>query len=99
MTLRRSTYNAAQRAKREEGECAEMPRVFRVSNGLGWEKISFARSHRQHAEQQVLPLNDLRPHDEASTCWCGPVEYEPGVWGHFALDGRDRAERGEVAIQ
>lgn len=99
MTLRRAHYNAVQRGRREFGQCAETPPRFRVSNGLGWELISFTRSHRQHAEQQVLPIDDLRPHEETRDCWCRPVEYEPGIWGHFALDERDLAERGEVLVQ
>jgi len=100
VTLRRSLYNAAQRARRLEGErCEETPPIFRVSNDLGWERVGFTWRHRQAGEQHVVPLNDYRPHAESRDCWCCPVEYEPDVWGHYALDGRDAAERGEVAIQ
>lgn len=99
MMLRRSLYNAAQRARCELGECAEVLPIFRIGNDLGWERISFRHTHRQYAEQHVLPINDLHPHDVALGCWCNPMEYGPGVWGHYALDECDRAENGEVAIQ
>lgn len=99
MTLRRSLYNAAQRAARELGQCASVPPIFRHSNQLGWERIGFTYLHRQCGEQHIIPCNDLRPHEETHDCWCGPVEYELGVWGHCALDGRDLAELGERRVQ
>lgn len=42
----------------------------------------------------VTPIDDLRPHEDASTCWCKPKENEPGVWTHNALDGRESYENG-----
>jgi hypothetical protein len=53
----------------------------------------------------VLPIGDLRPHEETRTCWCRPwVWHDPdtidvdvaGVGGlliiHHAADGRDLIE-------
>lgn len=99
ISLRRTAYNAARRAERAVGLCASVPFIFRASNQLGWERVGFYYTHRQHGEQHVLPLNDLRPHEELTTCWCGPVEYEPGTWGHYALDQRELVEQGDRMIQ
>ena len=50
----------------------------------------------------VLPVNDLRAHDETATCWCEPNVLDEGdddagnparVIVHAALDGRERHER------
>jgi len=44
----------------------------------------------------VLPLNDLREHDETRTCWCQPkVERVDGgvVVTHQSADGRELVER------
>lgn len=48
-------------------------------------------------ETHVLPVDDLRPHDFTSQCWCRPVEVddEPDVWAHNSLDGREDYESGE----
>jgi hypothetical protein len=45
----------------------------------------------------VVPLNDLRPHDSLSTCWCKPVQdiQEPTVWIHNSMDRREHSiEKG-----
>ena len=48
-------------------------------------------------EIHVTPMDDLRPHDFTSTCWCRPQEdaEEPGMWTHNSLDGREAYETGE----
>lgn len=47
-------------------------------------------------EFHVLPLNDLREHDEHRGCWCEPdATQEPDadvVVVHHALDGRELVE-------
>lgn len=43
----------------------------------------------------VIPIADLREHDEHSDCWCGPeVQLVDHDWvlTHHALDGREHAE-------
>lgn len=45
----------------------------------------------------VVPMDDLRPHESKSTCWCNPVPdvEEPAVWIHNSLDGREHTiEKG-----
>jgi hypothetical protein len=47
----------------------------------------------------VVPLNDLRDHDSAATCWCHPTqdEEEPLVWVHHSMDGRENTiEKGNL---
>jgi len=45
--------------------------------------------------EHVIPLDDLRPHEESSECWCAPFDDE-GVWVHNSMDKREFAERGEI---
>lgn len=45
-------------------------------------------------ERHVLPIGDLRPHEESPRCWCRPFDDE-GVWVHNSLDRREFVERGE----
>ena len=42
----------------------------------------------------VVPIKDLAEHTP-SGCWCSPVQEETGYIVHFALDERDKFERGE----
>lgn len=42
----------------------------------------------------VLPINDLREHDETSQCWCKPI-YDEGIYIHNSMDGREKFETGE----
>jgi len=43
----------------------------------------------------VVPIDDLRPHEIASSwCWCRPFEDE-GVIVHNSMDQRELFERGE----
>lgn len=48
------------------------------------------------AEDHVVPIDDLREHDEKITCWCCPKRdtEEPLVVLHNALDGREEFEQG-----
>ena len=48
-------------------------------------------------EIHVAPMDDLRPHDFTSKCWCRPVEdmEHVDVWTHNSLDGREAYETGE----
>lgn len=45
----------------------------------------------------VLPLNDLREHQEDVACWCKPKPdaEDERVIVHNAADGRESFERGE----
>ncbi len=47
---------------------------------------------------EVVPRADLRPHVSGMVCWCKPMDDE-GVIVHNALDGRERLERKEQAVQ
>lgn len=50
-------------------------------------------------EIHAVPIDDLRPHEPASTCWCHPVEdAEPCSWAHNSLDGRDAYEDGTMQL-
>jgi hypothetical protein len=46
----------------------------------------------------ILPVGDLRNHDEARSCWCGPqIEQDDnGRWlvvVHHSMDGRELIEQ------
>ena len=42
----------------------------------------------------ILPINDLREHEESESCWCKP-EVDEGVIIHNSMDGREEYETGE----
>lgn len=46
----------------------------------------------------VMPLEDLRDHWPAKTCWCHPEDDELDEYGcvvmHQSMDGRERHESG-----
>lgn len=47
----------------------------------------------------IVPLNDLREHDSARSCWCKPVQddEEPTVWVHPSMDRRENTkEEGKL---
>lgn len=46
----------------------------------------------------VIPLNDLREHEESAGCWCEPVVNDDGVLVHNAADKRELYERGERKV-
>ena len=48
-----------------------------------------------HERLHVVPIDDLREHEPHAECWCSPVQEEAGYIVHFALDERDKFERGE----
>lgn len=52
------------------------------------------------AAQHLVPIDDLRPHDLTTRCWCRPIEddEEPDLWAHNALDEREAHEDGRRAI-
>ncbi len=43
----------------------------------------------------VVPVGDLREHDDSTECWCRPEEKHPLVWVHNSMDGREAFETGE----
>lgn len=46
----------------------------------------------------VIPLDDLKEHDDNAGCWCGPEveeEDEGRVIVHHSMDGREAFENGE----
>lgn len=47
----------------------------------------------QPVQVHVMPVNDLRPHDESLQCWCRPVD-DAGVVVHNSMDGREDFEEG-----
>lgn len=97
MTLKRTLYNARRRGGSPVYH-ARVPAVFRLQNNLGWERIGFYHTHPQYAQLHVIPLNDLRPHDDVPTCWCVPY-LDEDVYVHNALDRREEVEFGERMIQ
>jgi hypothetical protein len=40
----------------------------------------------------VVPLNDIREHEDSSDCWCKP-NLDEGVWIHNSMDGREFLEQ------
>ncbi len=45
----------------------------------------------------VVPLGDLREHDDSAECWCRPTIDDEGVCIHNSLDGRELTrEKGIV---
>ena len=57
---------------------------------MHWRNIYLQDQHVVH----VLPLDDLRPHEELTECWCRP-RLDEGVCVHNALDQRESYETGE----
>jgi hypothetical protein len=43
----------------------------------------------------VIPIDDLRAHEEVDDCWCKPHVDEQGVCVHHAMDGRVEYETDE----
>ncbi len=49
----------------------------------------------------IVPLDDLRDHDENIDCWCCPRVEEEGAGLmviHNAMDGREKYETGEQRL-
>lgn len=57
---------------------------------MSWLAIAF-----YDADPVVIPLDDLRPHERATQCWCDPT-YDDGVWVHHAMDRREDYEDGKT---
>lgn len=48
------------------------------------------------ADLHILPIADLREHEESRTCWCDPKlerEEDTVLVIHHALDGRELVEQ------
>lgn len=63
----------------------------------GWNVIPVegdVRTDRVH----VVPIDDLREHYLAPTCWCRPRQdaEEPSVFVHDSMDGRESHEQGRA---
>lgn len=48
------------------------------------------------ADVHVMPVNDLREHDESRDCWCKPTQDsdEPSMYVHHSMDRREEYEQG-----
>lgn len=48
------------------------------------------------SDLHVIPINDLRDHDETPECWCRPRrdDDEPSVIVHNSMDQRETHEAG-----
>jgi hypothetical protein len=46
-------------------------------------------------QTHVTPIDDLRPHDFDSECWCKPTDDE-GIWVHHSMDRREEYEEGRL---
>ena len=44
-------------------------------------------------ELHVIPIDDLREHEEAESCWCSP-RLMNGVLVHNSMDDRESHEHG-----
>jgi hypothetical protein len=45
----------------------------------------------------VMPIDDLRPHEQSSECWCRPTQDDEcdEVLIHHSMDEREKYETGE----
>lgn len=62
----------------------------------GWIAVTWTHPDGSVIEHQVMPINDLREHEDNEDCWCGPTEDEdePNLWVHHAMDRREEYEAG-----
>ena len=45
----------------------------------------------------VMPVNDLREHDDSKNCWCNPLyDQEDNIYIHNSMDNREKYESGEI---
>jgi|GEM_PF-2040449 len=58
----------------------------------GWNGLTF-RYDDGTMEYHVIPINDLRPHEEEKTCWCRPTVEEGCIVTHNSMDRRELVER------
>jgi hypothetical protein len=58
-----------------------------MSNSDRWEVLGL-----ENGETHVMPIGDMREHDESPNCWCCPW-YDESVWVHISIDRREIFER------
>jgi hypothetical protein len=48
-------------------------------------------------EIHIIPIDDLRGHDESFDCWCNPErdDIDPELVIHNSMDGREAYETGK----
>lgn len=48
------------------------------------------------SDVHVMPVNDLREHQESPECWCKPTpdDVEPSLYVHHSMDQREQYEQG-----
>jgi hypothetical protein len=70
--------------------------LYRVKKPLGFNWVS--RPMPTDENIHVIPLNDLREHDDSVLCWCSPKQdiLEPSVWVHSSADRREVHEKGII---
>jgi hypothetical protein len=66
---------------------------------IGWNCIFCPGYGLGGDEFHVVPVDDLRKHEEQASCWCNPTEDPEQAWihVHHALDGREEYENGRAA--
>lgn len=42
-------------------------------------------------DNNVIPEDDIRDHEESNQCWCNP-DYDEGIYIHHSLDNRELTE-------
>lgn len=42
----------------------------------------------------IVPIDDLKEHEDSIECWCNPYEVEEGVIVHNSMDRREKHENG-----
>lgn len=64
----------------------------------GWWRITQYDDEGRVLGTYVLPVEDLRPHEEGAECWCGPTK-DPdfNLWLHHSMDRREEYENGRKA--
>lgn len=69
-----------------------------VSSDGAWGWVSYVREYPDGCleDAQVIPIDDLREHDEHRNRWCKPREDKEtlNVWVHNSMDGREEYENG-----
>lgn len=62
---------------------------------MTWQCISF-KSDAGNLVQHIVPVDDLRPHELASDCWCRPdLDEEDWIATHHSADFREDFETGK----
>ncbi|MBG6083257.1 hypothetical protein [Zhihengliuella flava] len=58
------------------------------SDGAAW---ACYHPNGEYPHPEVIPINDVVPHEFGFECACGPILKE-GVLVHYSLDGREHHE-------